>query len=131
MEKKEIQKELNKVGKLVASELKPEGFWEGRLSSSALGVAVAVAALHFDDARKNCDEIKNGIEWLNRNINNDGSYGDTPESPGNVSTSLLVYAALNLYAEKDKSVKETQQKIAGYLNTLKIDVNSPDRKSVV
>ncbi len=125
MYNKILQEEINEVGRFVASELKPEGFWEGRLSSSALGVAVAVAALHFDDAKQHSTEIKKGIIWLQNNINSDGSYGDTPESPGNVSTSLLVYAALNLYSAKEKSVKETQQKIAGYLNSLKIDVNSP------
>jgi hypothetical protein len=125
MNKEKIQNQLNNVGKYVASELNSEGFWEGRLSSSALGVAVAVAALYFDDAQKNSNEIQKGILWLQKNINSDGSFGDTPESQGNVSTSLLVYAALNLYSQKDKSVRETQQKIAGYLNSLKIDVNSP------
>ncbi|MBN2636663.1 MAG: hypothetical protein JXR61_10370 [Prolixibacteraceae bacterium] len=125
MNKEKIQNQLNKTGRFVASELNSEGFWEGRLSSSALGVAVAIAALHFDDAKKNSNEINNGIDWLQKNINEDGSYGDTPESQGNVSTSLLVYAALNLYAQKDNSVRETQQKIAVYLNSLKIDVNSP------
>ncbi len=125
MNKTEIQKRLNETGRFVASQLNPEGFWDGRLSSSALGVAVAVAALHFDDEKKNSAEILKGIKWLNTNINSDGSYGDTPESPGNVSTSLLVYAALNLYSAKEQPVKETQQKIAGYLASLKIDVNSP------
>jgi squalene-hopene/tetraprenyl-beta-curcumene cyclase len=124
MNKTQIQNKLNKVGRLVASELNSEGFWEGRLSSSALGVAVAVAALHFDDAKKNSKEIKKGIGWLQKNINSDGSYGDTPDSQGNVSTSLLVYAALNLY-KSEKTVKVTQQKIAGYLYSLNIDVQSP------
>lgn len=125
MNKEEIQNQLNETGRFVASQLNQEGFWEGRLSSSALGVAVAVAALHFDDERKNVTEIQKGLAWLNTNINSDGSYGDTPESPGNVSTSLLVYAALNLYSSKDKTVKETQQKIAARLSSLKIDVHSP------
>ncbi|MFV0593205.1 MAG: prenyltransferase/squalene oxidase repeat-containing protein [Draconibacterium sp.] len=125
MDKQKIHQQLNEVGRMLASELKPEGYWEGRLSSSALGVAVAVAALHFDHPQNNSNEIKKGIQWLQNNINTDGSYGDTPESPGNVSTSLLVYAALNLYSTKEKPVMETQQKIAAYLNTLKIDVNSP------
>src|SRR5690606_26193059 len=98
MNKEKIQSQLNETGRFVASELNSDGFWEGQLSSSALGVAVAIAALHFDDAKKNSNEINNGIDWLQKNINDDGSYGDTPESPGNVSTSLLVYAALNLYA---------------------------------
>lgn len=125
MNKEDIAVRLNEVGKLIASELRPEGFWEGRLSSSALGVAVAVAALHFDDALKNETEIRKGILWLQKNINSDGSFGDTPESKGNVSTSLLVYAALNLYSASDLGAKETQQKVAGYLNSLNIDVHSP------
>ena len=125
MNKEIILNSLNEVGKIVVKERNKEGFWTGRLSSSALGVAVAVAALHFDDARQNSLEIQKGIRWLQQNINSDGSYGDTPESPGNVSTSLLVYAALNLYSDKDKSVNKTQQQIAGYLGLLKIDVNSP------
>lgn len=125
MDREKIQYQLNETGKLIASELKPEGFWEGRLSSSALGVAVAVAALHFEDAKQNAQEIRKGILWLQKNINSDGSFGDTPESKGNVSTSLLVYAALNLYTASDEPVKETQQKVAGYLNSLHIDVQSP------
>lgn len=120
-----IQNQLNKIGKRIASELNPEGFWDGRLSSSALGVAVAIAALHFDDDVKNSGEIQKGIGWLQKNINTDGSFGDTPESQGNVSTSLLVYAALNLYAEQKAIAKQTQDKIADYLNSLGIDVHSP------
>ncbi len=124
MNREDIAARLNVVGKLIASELRPEGYWEGWLSSSALGVAVAVAALHFDDAVQNATEIRKGIHWLQKNINSDGSFGDTPESKGNVSTSLLVYAALNLYAASDITVKETQLKIAGYLHSLHIDVHS-------
>jgi squalene-hopene/tetraprenyl-beta-curcumene cyclase len=124
MNKKELQQRLNEVGKSLIRELNEEGYWSGYLSPSALGVAVAVAALHFDDARENAPEIQKGIQWLKKNINNDGSFGDTPESPGNVSTSLLVYAALNLYSS-EISVTETQMEIAGYLNSLKIDVRSP------
>jgi squalene-hopene/tetraprenyl-beta-curcumene cyclase len=121
----EIQNRLNKIGKYLAGELNPEGYWEGKLSSSALAVAVAVAALHFDNKKKHSKEISNGINWLQQNINSDGSFGDTPESPGNVSTSLLVYAALNLYAKKNKQARETQQKIDSYLESHKIDVKSP------
>jgi squalene-hopene/tetraprenyl-beta-curcumene cyclase len=120
-----IQSRLNQAHRFLAKELKPEGFWEGQLSSSALGVAVAVAALHFDNPKKNAGAINNGINWLQHNINSDGSFGDTPESPGNVSTSLLVYAALNLYAKNNKSVGATQKNISKYLGAFKIDVNSP------
>lgn len=128
---KDIKKRFNEIGKYVASELRSDGFWEGKLSSSALGVAVAVAALHFDDKNANADFIRKGIGWLQGNINNDGSFGDTPESPGNVSTSLLVYAALNLYSADNKSVRATQKSIAGYLSKNKIDVTSPQVVSYI
>ncbi len=104
--------------------MNPEGFWTGELSSSALGVAVAVAALHSDDSRQNNREISAGLEWLTNNINPDGSYGDTPESPGNISTTLLVYAAVNLYASSDANLAILHKKMAGYLADNSIDVSS-------
>ncbi len=124
MDQKKLRERLKEVGRFVVTKLKPEGYWEGKLSSGALGVAVAVAALHFDDKKKHAPEIKAGIQWLQKKINSDGSFGDTPESPGNVSTSLLVYAALNLYAAGNKSVRATQSQIETYLNAQEIDVAS-------
>jgi squalene cyclase len=123
-QKNDLKKRVNELGRRLVSELRPEGYWEGRLSSSALGVAVAVAALHFNNPEANNPEINRGLTWLKTNINSDGSYGDTPESPGNVSTSLLVYAALNLYTEKDKTIRKAQQQIEGYLQSCGIDARS-------
>ncbi len=122
--KNKLEIRFKELTEILLSEINNEGFWEGKLSSSALGVAVSVAALHFYAPLKNQYEIQKGLEWLRNNINSDGSYGDTPESPGNISTSLLVYAALNLYSIEDKSIKETQKKIANYLLDNSINVNS-------
>ncbi|VAW16797.1 Terpene biosynthesis [hydrothermal vent metagenome] len=124
MHKKGLQIRFNEIGGQLVSEIGHGGFWHGRLSSSALGVAVAVAALHFDGCGKNSKEIGKGLKWLEGNINDDGSFGDTPESPGNISTSLLVYAAVNLYAGQVEWVKTFQAKIAGYLVNQGIDVHS-------
>lgn len=124
IQKNELEKRLSDLGVRLVSGLNPEGYWEGRLSSSALGVAVAVAALHFDNPLANRLEISRGLNWLKANINSDGSFGDTPESPGNVSTSLLVYAALNLYAKNDKIIRNTQKQIEGYLHSCGIDAKS-------
>jgi squalene cyclase len=125
MQKKDIEKRLEELGKILVSDLKPEGYWEGRLSSSALAVAVALAALHFDDPKENSERIERGLNWLEQNMNSDGSFGDSPESPGNVSTSLLVYAAANLYAGEKNWVKHFQMKISNYLSGQGIDVHSP------
>jgi squalene-hopene/tetraprenyl-beta-curcumene cyclase len=111
-------------GKLIG-EMNDSGFWTGRLSSSALGVAVAVAALHFYDRDENQKEIRRGLQWLVQNINPDGSFGDTPESPGNISTSLLVYAAVNLYSSSSTELKDLLAGISGYLKSKSIDVSSP------
>lgn len=121
---KKSEERLNDLGHNLVHSLNPEGFWTGRLSSSALGGAVAVAALFFDNPEKNAKEIDRGLEWLRQTINADGSYGDTPESPGNISTSLLVYAALNLFSNKMDWVKLHQRKIAEYLKSYRVDVES-------
>lgn len=105
-------------------ELNEDGFWTGELSSSALGVAVSVAALHFHDAEENRKEIQLGLRWLKHNINTDGSYGDTPESPGNISTSLLVYAAIQLYSINDETLQRLQANIASYLLLNDIDIRA-------
>lgn len=131
MNRTEIQERLNELGKTLVLEMKSEGYWEGRLSSSALGVAVAVAALWFDDPENHSAEIDKGLNWLRTNINSDGSFGDTPESPGNVSTSLLVYAAANLFSEEKPWIVSFQKKIAGYLLKQNIDIHSSQVSKVI
>ena len=129
--KGELEKRLNELGTNLVSELKPEGYWEGRLSSSALGVAVAVAALYFDNPKVHANEIERGLNWLRSSINTDGSFGDTPESPGNVSTSLLVYAAANLFRVEKNWIISFQEQIAGYLLKQNININSSQVSKVI
>ena len=117
---------FKELSDILIKELNDDGFWSGHLSSSALGVAVAVAALHFHDPVENQSEIQNGLSWLVENINADGSYGDTTESPGNISTSLLVYAAVNLYAPEDDRIHALRERIANWLQANKVDIKSGD-----
>lgn len=126
MEKEALQKRFQDLSNILLSELNNDGFWTGRLSSSALAVSVAVAALHFHNPEDNKDEIQLGLNWLKNNINADGSFGDTPDSPGNISTSLLVYAALNLFVNSDDSLVRTHERLCIYLQKSEIDVYSDD-----
>jgi prenyltransferase beta subunit len=71
----------------------------GELSSSALATAVAAFALSKHNREKHQTHIAKALKWLDENINNDGSYGDSPESIGNLSTSILVYSFI--HNEKD------------------------------
>jgi squalene-hopene/tetraprenyl-beta-curcumene cyclase len=78
-----------------------EGHWIGELSSSALSTATAVTALRLArgaGAGAAADErlVRSGLDWLEQHQNDDGGYGDTPDSPSNVSTTTLAWVALGL-----------------------------------
>ena len=130
-DRKELENRLHELGQLLVSELKAEGYWEGRLSSSALGVAVAVAALCFHNSEEHAVQIDKGLGWLRQHINDDGSFGDTPESKGNVSTSLLVYASVNLFKKEKQWIKPFQERISSYLSARGIDVHSEQVSKVI
>ncbi len=124
MNTEHLQDRFKELSFVLLKEKNKDGFWSGELSSSALGVAVAIAALHFYDKNVYQNRITKGLKWLQDNVNVDGSFGDTPDSPGNVSTSLLVYAAVNLYATEDSDVAALQTKIESYLSDQGIAVRS-------
>ena len=42
-----LEDRLSELTDNLVNEINPAGFWDGRLSSSALGAAVSVAALFF------------------------------------------------------------------------------------
>jgi len=115
--------QFDNLSDLLLQKRNPVGYWEGRLSSSALGVAVSISALHFYDASLNASEISSGIEWLDSNVNNDGGFGDSPGSVSNVSTSLLCYSAVKACSKND-SESSLLLKIGDYLRSQNIDVNS-------
>ena len=99
------------------AERTPDGYWIGELSSSALSTATAVSALavvrrlasdvlsteysvlspeqvvaHTDLSALICS----GVEWLSRQQNPDGGFGDTDLSHSNIATTYLVVAAFHL-----------------------------------
>jgi len=71
-------------------------YWEGHLSSSAVATATSVIAL----SRARLDEdrplIERAVAWLIADQNEDGGWGDSPESPSNVAATALTVAALTL-----------------------------------
>ncbi|MBV5312497.1 MAG: hypothetical protein JZU47_04320 [Prolixibacteraceae bacterium] len=118
-----IRFQFSELTTLLLQKRKASGYWEGRLSSSALGVAVAITALHFYDARGNTSEILSGLKWLDANINSDGGFGDSPKSVSNVSTSLLCYSAVKACSRENRG-SSLLLKIGNYLRSQNIDVNS-------
>jgi squalene-hopene/tetraprenyl-beta-curcumene cyclase len=95
----------NNTRKALLAERNQQGFWEGELSSSALSTATALCALEAylrvnndlsDPLRSTLtDMITRGREWLLDHQNEDGGWGDTRKSFTNISTTLLVWGALN------------------------------------
>ena len=83
-----------------------EGHWVGELSGSALSTATAVCALELhrrDTESSSAPEfsgidglVGNGLAWLREYQNADGGWGDTIDSPSNISTTVLCWAALGV-----------------------------------
>ena len=76
-------------------ERSPDGCWRGRLSSSALSTATAVSALS-EVGGAGARDVGSSLDWLAHDQNPDGGWGDTPDSPSNLSTTFLVRAAFRL-----------------------------------
>ncbi len=83
-----------------------DGAWEGRLSNSALSTATAISAMSFwirnqtgeavsELVEQTGRQIDAGFRWLRPLQNEDGGWGDTTASYSNISTTLLVIAAIH------------------------------------
>lgn len=86
-----------------------DGMWRGKLSSSAISTSVSVFALQRIDADKYSHLIEGAVRWLNETMKPDGSWGDSVESPSNMTATLLTY--VSLYA-----VGKSSDKTRTYLN---------------
>jgi squalene-hopene/tetraprenyl-beta-curcumene cyclase len=81
-----------------------EGYWTGHLSSSALSTATALSALSVCPLEEDAEYRDSGAKWLEEHRNADGGWGDTPDSPSNLSATLLSASALRLYRQDSSSV---------------------------
>lgn len=72
-----------------------DGMWEGHLSSSAISTAVSIFALSVIDRQEYAHEIGQGLRWLLDTMKPEGSWGDSVESPSNMTATLLSYTALS------------------------------------
>ena len=94
MNKQAIDTWIDEATRLLLTKRAQGGIWRGQLSSSAISTAVAIFALRQIDANRYAETIRRGAEWLLRTMQADGSWGDSIESPSNMTATLLTYAAL-------------------------------------
>jgi len=98
--------------------------WRGRLSSSPLSTATAVFALSSVDPAQHQSLIANGLDWLVRNQNPDGGWGDTILSQSNISTTMLCWAAFTT-ADKtqtcDSAISRAEKWLAKRAGALETD----------
>jgi len=92
-------------GELQNKRPKDGSLWIGYLSSSAISTSVAVFALFISDKEKHQSHIENGVAWLKKTMLEDGSWGDSPESPSNMTATLLTFATLSAVGETPEQTK--------------------------
>ena len=90
------QRTYERVRTRLLAERGDRPYWTGRLADSALATATAIGALALVDPQAHARGIAEGMGWLASNQNDDGGWGDTPDSPSNLPTSLLVVAATRM-----------------------------------
>ena len=114
-ENQTIQKSMYSTWETVSSELvsriNKDGFWEGKLSSSALSTATAVVTIKLASSSGIIDPDKaeklgvKGLEWLANSINPDGGWGDTDKSHSNISTTTLCWSAFGAFQNEEENFK--------------------------
>ena len=114
-------KELNLSGafasarSILLSARSADGLWRGELSGSALSTAVAAFALDRVDRPAHATAVARAMGWLAGHANPDGGWGDTPESPSNLSTTLLAWAALGASGMNMAGAVDAQRKAAAWI----------------
>lgn len=124
MEKHQLEDQYRTLCNTLIAEQNSSGFWTGKLSSSALAVAVSIVATKLKGLPNHEERVNKGLQWLFSNVNADGGFGDTPESESNVSTSFLSYAAINFCQTKEFDGTIVLQGIEEYLESQGINLKS-------
>ena len=106
MNKEQLQEMWHDAyGRLMQSRT-ANGMWNGRLSSSAISTSVSVFALQRIDSERYAFNIANGVKWLHDTMKADGTWGDSVESPSNMTATLLTYVSLYAVGQAPAQARE-------------------------
>ncbi len=112
-----LDQALSAVRDRLLQSLNSQGFWQGHLSSSALSTATAVSALSLAEEPADLDRIEAAVSWLSQTQCSDGGWGDTPDSPSNLSTTLLAASALSLAFSRTQRRFSALDAASGYIHS--------------
>ncbi|GMV83047.1 MAG: hypothetical protein AMXMBFR7_42310 [Planctomycetota bacterium] len=93
-----LEQSRSRALKALRAQRHPDGYWEGRLATSPLATAVALAALAHEPAV--LLDRSAAAEYLRRTQNPDGGWGDTDRSKSNLAATLLVLSTDALQREQ-------------------------------
>lgn len=114
-----LDETLDRLTDTLLAERNAYGHWVGELSSSALSTATAVIALTLE-ARAGGraappPRATAGADWLIRTQLDDGGWGDTTDSPANISTTALCWAALTIAGEGRGGGGEALERVRAWM----------------
>jgi squalene-hopene/tetraprenyl-beta-curcumene cyclase len=119
-----LRSALDSARAALLAERNAGGWWEGRLSSSALSTATASIALLRVDHEVHRPHALRGLGWLADTQCAGGGWGDTPESLPNLSTTLLCRAAFGLAGDASAPWQENVRRCDAWI-TQTAGGNSP------
>lgn len=92
-----------------------DGIWRGVLSSSAISTSVSLFALYEIDKEKYRSLIEAAAKWLEDTMCEDGSWGDSVDSPSNPTATLLSFAALHAVGHDSPRTRQLlTERFGGY-----------------
>ena len=114
-----VQETLDRLTEGLLATRTPDGHWAGKLSSSSLSTATAVIALTLVDRQRPRPALgalaRGGGAWLVRTQNGDGGWGDTTDSPSNISTTALCWAALTVAETRDSPYRTALERVRDWM----------------
>ena len=111
-----IQTMLDDATQRLLSMRRADGMWQGHLSSSAISTSVSVFALSVINHEEYAHEIRQGTSWLLQTMKSDGAWGDSVESPVNMTATLLSYTALSHLGQVPEATKRYIRETLGWKN---------------
>ena len=110
---------MDRLTDTLLAERNAYGHWVGELSSSALSTATAVIALTLEARTAGRPapppRALAGVDWLIRTQLDDGGWGDTTDSPANVSTTALCWAALTIAGEGGDGAERALARVRAWM----------------